>query len=75
MVDKTTQAQLLACWRDVSNAGGAVGFPILPVTDAQVRPALEALIGSLDPMLNCILLATVDQSLAGWLVLVGNAES
>jgi GNAT superfamily N-acetyltransferase len=74
MVDEVTRAQLLSCWRDVSNAGGAVGFPLLPVTTEQVRPAIEALIGSLDPTLNRLLLATVDQSLAGWLILVGNAN-
>jgi GNAT superfamily N-acetyltransferase len=74
MVDRITRAQLLTCWCHVSNAGGAVGFPILPVTDEQVMPAIEALIGSLDPTLNRLLLATVDQALAGWLVLVGNAD-
>ena len=74
MVDRITRAKLLTCWRDVSNAGGAVGFPRLPVTDEQVMPAIEALIGSLDPTLNRLLLATVDQTLAGWLVLVGNAD-
>jgi GNAT superfamily N-acetyltransferase len=74
MVDKSMRDQLLACWRDVSNAGGAVGFPILPVTNEQVMPAIDALIGSLDPTLNRLLLATVDQTLAGWLLLVGNAD-
>lgn len=38
MVDPVTRGQLLACWRDVSNAGGAVGFPFLPVDDEHVRP-------------------------------------
>jgi GNAT superfamily N-acetyltransferase len=74
MVDETVRGQLLACWRDVSNAGGAVGFPLLPVTDAHVIPAVDALIGSLDPTLSRLLVATVDQALAGWLVLVGNAN-
>lgn len=32
----------------------------------QVRAAIEALIGSLDPTLNRLLTATVDQTLAGW---------
>lgn len=68
------QDQLLICWRDVSNAGGAVGFPFLPVTTEQVRPAIEGLIGSLDPSLNRILVAMVDQRLAGWLVLAGNTD-
>jgi hypothetical protein len=66
MVDEIMQAQLLTCWRDVSNAGGAVGFPFLPATTEQVRAAIDALIGSLDPSLNRILVATVDHTLAGW---------
>jgi hypothetical protein len=49
MVDEIMQTQLLTCWRDVSNAGGAVGFPLVPVTTEQVRAAIDALIGSLDP--------------------------
>jgi GNAT superfamily N-acetyltransferase len=75
MVDEVMRAQLLTCWRDVSNAGGAVGFPFLPVTTEQVRPAIEGLIESLDPSLNRILVAMVGQTLAGWLVLVGNADT
>jgi len=74
MVDSITRDQLLNCWRDVSNAGGAVGFPHLPVTTEQVIPAIEDLIGSLDPTLNELLVATVGQTLAGWLLLVGNAD-
>jgi GNAT superfamily N-acetyltransferase len=74
MVDRLTRDQLVACWRDVSNAGGAVGFPILPVTSEQVQPAIEALIGSLGPTRSRILLATVDEALAGWLVLVRNTD-
>jgi GNAT superfamily N-acetyltransferase len=75
MVDEVMKAQLLSCWRDVSNAGGAVGFPFLPVTTEQVGAAIEGLIKSLDPSLNRILVAMVDQRLAGWLVLVGNAST
>ena len=75
MVDEIMKAQLLTCWRDVSNAEGAVGFPFLPVTTEQVRPAIDALIGSLGPSLSRILVAPVDHTLAGWLVLVGNADT
>lgn len=75
MVDETTRGQLVTCWRDVSNAGGAVGFPRLPVCDGQVLPAVEALVGSLDPAVNRLLVATVDQVLAGWLVLAGNPDT
>ena len=40
---------LVDCWRDVSNAGGAVGFPFLPVTDDDVAPATEAMLADLRP--------------------------
>jgi GNAT superfamily N-acetyltransferase len=73
-VDKATRDQLVSCWRDVSNAGGAVGFPVLPATDEQVAAAVDALVESLDPALNRLLVATVDHVLAGWLVLAGNAN-
>lgn len=74
MVDPSTRAALTACWRDVSNAGGAVSFPFLPVTDEQVAPAVEAMVASLDPSLHRLLVATVDERVAGWLLLAGNAS-
>lgn len=65
---------LVACWREVSNAGGAVGFPFPPVADDEVRPALDALVESLDSQLDRLLLATVDGDVAGWLLLAGNSS-
>ena len=73
-VDEATFGALLACWRDVSNAGGAVGFAQLPVTDEQVRPVLAALVRSLDPAGARLLQASVEGRLAGWLVLAGNSD-
>jgi len=73
-VDSTTRGQLLDCWREVSNAGGAVGFPFLPVDDEHVRPALEIMLASLDAGLDRLLVATVDGALAGWLLLSCNAS-
>lgn len=73
VVDAQLREQLLACWRDVSNAGGAVGFPFLPVGDEHVAPAVEEMVASLDPQLNRLLVATADQALVGWLFLAGNA--
>jgi len=35
-VDPELRAALLACWTDVSNAGGAVGF-VPPVTEDETR--------------------------------------
>jgi len=68
--DPAVRDQLVACWRDVSNAGGAVGFPFLPVDDEHVRPAVDILVESLGPRANRLLLVHVDEALAGWLLLV-----
>ncbi len=65
-VGEGVQEQLLTCWRDVSNAGGAVGFPFPPVSDEQVRPAVEAMVESLGTATDRLLLATADDALAGW---------
>ena len=73
-VDDELSANLLVCWREVSNAGGAVGFPFLPVGDEHVRPAVDAMVQSLDPALNRLLIATDGATLAGWLLLAGNAS-
>ena len=72
-VDQQTREQLLSCWREVTNAGGAVGFPFPPVDDEHVRPVLEAMVGALAPTGDRLLLATVDGRLAGWLLLRLNA--
>lgn len=68
-VDADLREQLLACWRDVSNAGGAVDFPFPPVLDEQVRPAVHAMVLSLAPAGDRLLTVTVDGALAGWLLL------
>lgn len=70
-VDQGIGEQLLTCWRDVSNAGGAVGFPFPPVTNEPVRPAVEAMVESLGAA-DRLLLATADEALAGWLLLSAN---
>ena len=70
MVNARTRRQLLSCWRDVSNAGGAVGFPFLPVEDAQVLPAVDAMVDSLNPLVNRLLLATRGR-IAGRLAALG----
>lgn len=64
---------LADCWRDVSNAGGAVGFPFPPVHDEQVLSVLDALVASLNETRR-ILVADVGGELAGWLVLAGNTS-
>lgn len=74
MVDPAVCRQLLQCWQEVSNAGGAVGFPFPPVSEEQVLVALDAMIQSLDEPANRLLLATINGKLAGWLFLAGNAN-
>ena len=73
-VDADTRTQLMACWRSVSNAGGAVGFPFLPVSDQEVLLAVEAMVDILDPLLNRLLVGMVGESLVGWLLLAGNTS-
>jgi GNAT superfamily N-acetyltransferase len=74
MVEPRVRNQLLECWRDVSNAGGAVGFPFPPVSDDQVSSSIDAMVKSLDQRVNRVLLATVNGRLAGWLLLAGNSN-
>jgi GNAT superfamily N-acetyltransferase len=61
--------ELTACWIAVTNAGGAAGFPFPPVNASHVAPAVDALAARLDLERCRILLARIDGSLAGWVVL------
>lgn len=74
MVDPGVRKQLMQCCRDVSNAGGAVGFPFPPVSEEQVLASLDAMVESLNEPANRLLLATINGELAGWLFLAGNAN-
>ncbi|MBM7807272.1 GNAT superfamily N-acetyltransferase [Geodermatophilus bullaregiensis] len=67
------RAALAECWRAVSDAGGAVGFPFPPVDPADVARTVEEMAGRLDPRLSRLLVATADGDLAGWLLVTGNA--
>lgn len=71
-VDAVTRADLVRCWKEVSNAGGAVGLHPIPVTDEQVRREVDTMLVSLDPAVNRLLLARRCGVLAGWLLLAGN---
>lgn len=55
MIDSVTREQMVTCWRDVSNVGGAVGFPFPLVDDGQVRQAVDGVVSSLDEGLNRVL--------------------
>lgn len=64
------RTELLACWVDVTNAGGAVGF-VAPVTEADVRPTEAAMVERLAPAgEDRLLVMRLDGGLAGWLVYV-----
>jgi GNAT superfamily N-acetyltransferase len=74
-VPPTLPAQLTACWRDVANAGGAVGFAEeVPVSEDDVAPVMAEIVAGLDPRLSRLLVAARDGDVAGWLLLTGNAD-
>lgn len=62
---------LAGCWVEVTNAGGAAGFPFPPIDLAQAAAAVDALADSLAPETGRILMATTDEGaedgLVGWL--------
>jgi GNAT superfamily N-acetyltransferase len=74
-VTNATLWQLAKCWQEVSNAGGAVGFPFPPVEFDEVLTRTKELVSSLDPLLRRLLIARIGDDLAGWLILSGNNVS
>ena len=58
---------LLECWVDVTNAGGAAGFPYPPIDETDAATALDRLLDTLDPHTSRVLSAWVGGELAGWL--------
>jgi GNAT superfamily N-acetyltransferase len=67
-VDDGLAEALADCWTRVANAGGAVGFPFLPVAQAEVRAAALSMVASLSNRVR-LLVATQGSSVAGWLLL------
>ena len=67
-VDDELRAQLLACWTDVTNAGGSVGF-VPPVTEAEVAPHLDAVVARVHEGREVVALLRVDGEVAGFAVL------
>lgn len=59
--------ELIACWMAVANTGGAVGFAFPPVTELDVTPVADQLIAGLDAKYSRLIVATVDDRVAGWL--------
>jgi GNAT superfamily N-acetyltransferase len=70
-VDDVLRKELLACWTDVSNAGGAVGF-VPPVTEDDVAPVLDDTLAGVESGRDVLALLTVDGQTAGFAVLVGS---
>lgn len=60
-------AALAECWTEVSDAGGAAGFPFPPVNPAEVAAAVDRIVTGLAPATSRLVVATVDGALAGWL--------
>jgi GNAT superfamily N-acetyltransferase len=70
-VDDVLRRELLQCWIDVSNAGGAVGF-VPPVTEDDVAPLLDRLLEGVHSGRDVLALLTVDGETAGFATLVGD---
>jgi len=68
-VEPDTRTKLARCWCDVSNAGGAVGFPFISVTLDEVAAATDRLVEGLDPDTTRLLTAFRGDELLGWLTL------
>ncbi|MFF3609592.1 GNAT family N-acetyltransferase [Streptomyces sp. NPDC002463] len=62
-------SDLVDCWTEVSDAGGAAGFPFPPVDPAEVAAAVDRIVAGLDPASSRLVVAAVDGALAGWLCL------
>jgi GNAT superfamily N-acetyltransferase len=67
-VDEALRRELLACWIDVTNAGGAVGF-VPPVTEDDIAPELDHLVRRVRERRAVLALLAVDGATAGFAVL------
>ena len=70
-VDDALRQELLTCWTDVSNAGGAVGF-VPPVTEDDVVPLLDKLLEGVHSGRDVLALLTVEGKTAGFASVVGS---
>ncbi|QDQ09535.1 GNAT family N-acetyltransferase [Streptomyces spectabilis] len=66
-IDPRSRQALLDCWVDVTNAGGAAGFPFPPIDAEHAAPALDAIIEGLASSTSRLLAAWEDGALVGWL--------
>lgn len=72
-VDEVLRRDLLACWTEVSNAGGAVGF-VPPVSEDDVAPVLDKLVEGVHSGRDVLCVLTVDGATAGFATLVGSSS-
>jgi GNAT superfamily N-acetyltransferase len=68
-VTSRIKRQMTGCWIDVTNAGGAAGFPFPPVGARHVAPVVNRLAAELDPARARVVLARDDGALVGWVLL------
>jgi GNAT superfamily N-acetyltransferase len=61
------------CWIEVTNTGGAVGFPSPPISRDDVEPVMTALVASLEATRVRVIIALIEGELAGWVVVAGNS--
>lgn len=66
-VSAALNQQLANCWREVSDAGGAAGFPFPPVAPEEVAAATARIVATLDPKRSRLLTAWKERELIGWL--------
>jgi GNAT superfamily N-acetyltransferase len=69
-VDDVLRRELLSCWTDVTNAGGAVGF-VPPVTEDDVAPVLDRLLEGMRSGRDVLAVLDVDGVTAGFAAIVG----
>jgi GNAT superfamily N-acetyltransferase len=72
-VDDDLREDLLACWTDVSNADGAVGF-VPPVTRHDIAPVLARLLEGVASGRDVLCVLTVDGVTIGFAALVGSSS-
>ena len=73
-VTEAMAVELATVWREVSNAGGAVGFPQVPVDAGTVRAATQEVLAALSEDERLLWVTAADGSLAAWLVLARNPQ-
>jgi GNAT superfamily N-acetyltransferase len=73
LVDDSLRRELLSCWTDVSNAGGAVGF-VPPVTEDDVSPVLDKLLEGVRSGRDVLAVLRVDREVAGFAAIVGSSS-